>query len=61
LDPVLQARRNDVNNQITAVKSRATAVEKMSVDLQTQLDEIHRNASNALDKLVKHKVSSALD
>ena len=60
IDPILQTRRNDINNQVTSVHSRATAVEKMHDELQSQLDEMHRKASMKLKDLIQHKLNILL-
>jgi aminoglycoside phosphotransferase family enzyme len=60
MDPVLQTRRNETNNQIAAIRSRGKAVEKLHQELQAQIDAIHKKASLELNQLIAEKVPFTL-
>ncbi|KAJ3220698.1 hypothetical protein HK099_004099 [Clydaea vesicula] len=60
VDPVLQGRRTEITNQISAVNSRAKAVEKMGHLVQTQIDEIYRRATEDLRILIQRKMDVLL-
>jgi hypothetical protein len=42
MDPVLTARRAEIQSQIAAVNSRAKQVDKMGSAIQAQIDEIYK-------------------
>ncbi|KAJ1548647.1 hypothetical protein HK405_001325 [Cladochytrium tenue] len=59
-DPVLQTRRSEIVNQITAVNHRAKAVEKMRILMENQIEEIFRRAMSDLHILIKEKLDTLL-
>lgn len=59
-DPVLQSRRAEIINQITAVSHRAKAVEKMRLVMESQIDEIYKKSINDLHYIINHKLDTLL-
>ncbi|KAJ3284908.1 hypothetical protein HDU79_007752 [Rhizoclosmatium sp. JEL0117] len=57
LDPVLQSRRQEIMNQIGAVNQRAKAVEKMSEQIETQIEEAYKRAMADLHSIVREKLN----
>ncbi|KAJ3060300.1 hypothetical protein HDU98_003719, partial [Podochytrium sp. JEL0797] len=55
LDPVLQSRRTEILNQIGAVNQRAKAVEKMSEQIESQIEETYKRAMSELQTLIREK------
>ncbi|KAJ3008755.1 UNVERIFIED_CONTAM: hypothetical protein HDU68_002967 [Siphonaria sp. JEL0065] len=57
LDPVLQSRRTEIMNQIGAVNQRAKAVEKMSEQIETQIEETYKRAMAELHGIIREKMT----
>ncbi|KAI9341381.1 hypothetical protein BDR26DRAFT_860336 [Obelidium mucronatum] len=57
LDPVLQSRRQEIMNQIGAVNQRAKAVEKMSEQIETQIEETYKRAMAELHAITREKMT----
>ncbi|KAJ3296182.1 hypothetical protein HK104_001869 [Borealophlyctis nickersoniae] len=59
-DPILLQRRTDITTQITALHSRATAVQKMSSTLHAYLTQLFTQAQSDLDAIVTKKLNILL-
>lgn len=55
-DPLFEARLLEITNQISAITSRAKAVEKMGFAIQSQIDEIYRRATEQLRGITRRKM-----
>lgn len=55
-DQALQTRRTAISNQLSAIHARARAVEKMSTQIETQIEEIYRKAIQDLRSIIKRKM-----
>lgn len=56
-DPVLEARKAAIRQQIEAVNERAKAVEANAAQVQQSLEELYRRAQNDLKTLTKKKLN----
>nr|KAJ3419320.1 hypothetical protein HK105_007100 [Polyrhizophydium stewartii] len=59
-DPILQSRRTEISNQISAVNSRARAVEKMGSQIEQQIEEMYQRAMRELKAIIQDKLTVLL-
>ncbi|KAJ8324616.1 hypothetical protein O5D80_006862 [Batrachochytrium dendrobatidis] len=55
-DPILQSRRTEISNHISAVNSRAQAVEKMGSQIEQQVEEMYQRAMRELKSIIQSKL-----
>ncbi|KAH6563853.1 hypothetical protein BASA62_008269 [Batrachochytrium salamandrivorans] len=59
-DPILQSRRTEITNQISAVNSRARSVEKMGSQIEQQVEEMYQRAMRELKLIIQSKLTILL-
>eukprot|EP00842_Homolaphlyctis_polyrhiza_P006860 jgi/Hompol1/763/HPOL_005432-RA len=59
-DPILQSRITEISNQISAVNSRARAVEKMGLQVEQQIEEMYQRAMSDLKSIIQSKLTILL-
>ncbi|KAI8924102.1 hypothetical protein BC831DRAFT_467143 [Entophlyctis helioformis] len=59
-DPILQSRKTEIANQITAVNSRARAVERMGSQIEQQIEEMYQRAMRELKSIIQSKLTILL-
>ena len=57
MDPILQSRQTDIQNQIRAIHSRAKAVEELHVTLESQIEQAYKKAMSDLQAITDKKLN----
>jgi chaperonin cofactor prefoldin len=55
-DPILQTRKNDIQNQVSAIRSRAKAVQMLRQTIESQIEEAYKKAMADIEKITENKV-----